>query len=223
MFGTPAARRLLLLTAVSATAAAIIPAVAANASPGVPSACPSCGHNLILNPGAEKGKGADADVVVKVPDWKQKGGFTAALYTWPGGDLTPKSPGPKLRGKNYFYGGPDAARSTGTQVAKIAAAGISGGKARYDLSGWLGGWETQGDNARLIITFETGSGKAISSAQIGPVTEKQRKGNSELLFRSRTGAVPAGTRSVKIELIMIREEGSDNDGLADNLSLEFTQ
>jgi hypothetical protein len=45
---------------------------------------------------------------------------------------------------------------------------------------------------------------------------------SELLFRQRTGVVPPGTRELKLELIMTREEGSDDDGLADSLSLVFT-
>jgi hypothetical protein len=34
--------------------------------------------------------------------------------------------------------------------------------------------------------------------------------------------VPAGTRELKLELIMTREAGSDDDGLADSLSLVFT-
>jgi hypothetical protein len=183
--------------------------------------CPSCGHNLIRNPGAEAGKGANGDYVVKVPDWKQTGGFTAALYTWSGGDLSPTSPGPKNRGKNYFYGGPDAAVSTGTQLVKVAAAGVNGGKVKFTLSGWLGGYDSQGDHAVLDVTFETAQGKALAKYGIGPVTEAQRNGVSELLFRTRSGLVPAGTRLLKIELIMVREEGSDNDGLADNLSLVF--
>jgi hypothetical protein len=40
-----------------------------------------------------------------------------------------------------------------------------------------------------------------------------------MLFRSRAGRVPAGTRSIRVKLVMTRTAGSDNDGLADNLSL----
>jgi len=212
-------RRLLVITAASVAAAAIVPLAAASASQAATSPCPSCGHNLIVNPGAETGKGANSDTKVKVPGWKQTGSFTATLYTWSGGDVSPTTTGPKHRGKNYFYGGPAAARSTGTQVIKVAARGISGGKVRYTLSGWLGGFDGQGDHAVLSVTFVNGKGKAIGTGHIGPVTEAQRKGNSEMLFRTHRGVVPAGTRSIRVKLVMTRTDGSDNDGLADNLSL----
>jgi hypothetical protein len=219
---TPRTRSLFLLTAaaVSASLVAAMPAGAADL-PARTSSCPSCGHNLIKNPGAEAGKGTVSDTVVKVPGWKQKGGFTAAQYAWSGGDLSKTSPGPKHRGKNYFYGGPDAAVSTGTQVVGVSGRAIGKGKVRYKLAGWLGGYDSQGDYATLTVTFEKADGAAIRTARIGPVTEAQRKGTSKLLPRARKGTVPAATRLVKIQLVMIREAGSDNDGLADNLTLVF--
>ncbi len=195
---------------------------AADAGVAAAPVCPSCGHNLILNPGADQGKGTSSDSVVPVPHWKGTHGFTAAAYSWAGGDLSPTSPGPKNRGANYFYGGPDSAVSTGTQVISVAAGGIKTGKVHYTLAGWLGGYDSQGDYAVLDLTFENSKGKAIATYGIGPVTEAQRGGVSELLFRQRTGVVPPGTRELKLELIMTREAGSDDDGLADSLSLVFT-
>jgi hypothetical protein len=197
---------------------------AADAGVATAPACPSCGHNLILNSGADQAKGTSTDSVVKVPHWKGTHGFTAATYAWgsSGGDLSPTSPGPKNRGANYFYGGPDSAVSTGTQVISVAAGGIKTGKVHYTLAGWLGGYSSQDDHAVLDVTFENAKGKAIATYGIGPVTEAQRGGVSKLLLRTRTGVVPAGTRELKLELIMTREAGSDNDGLADSLSLVFT-
>jgi len=224
MFGSRLVPRLLLISTVAAAAAAIAPvtmASAAGASASPAASCPSCGTNLILNPGAEQGKGTTSDSKVKVPHWKATGGFTAAQYAWSGGDVSASSPGPKDRGKNYFYGGPDAAKSTGTQVDSIAAGGVSGGKVHFTLSGWLGGYSTQGDYATLTVTFLSGKGKALSSTTIGPVTEAQRHGVSKFLFRTKSGTVPAATRGVRLMLKMVREEGSDNDGLADNLKLTF--
>lgn len=207
-------------------AAGLAVAGTAAASVAAAPACPSCAHNLILNAGADQAKGTSTDSVVKVPHWKGTHGFTAATYAWGvsgGGDLSPSSPGPKKRGPNYFYGGPDSSVSTGTQMITVAAGGIKTGKVHYTLAGWLGGFSSQGDHAVLDVTFENGQGKAIATYGIGPVTEAQRKGVSELLFRHRTGVVPAGTRELKVVLIMTREAGSDDDGLADNLSLVFTE
>jgi hypothetical protein len=215
------------LCAVGAVVAAATLGGAAGASasgqPAVTILCPACGHNLVLNPGAEAGVGTNADTVVKVPGWKPTGGFTAAQYAWSGGDITPTTPGPKNRGKNYFYGGPDAARSTGTQTIMVASAGISGGKIHYTLSGWLGGFSSQGDNAQVYVTLENTAGTAVGKVSLGPVTEGQRDGNSGLFFRQVSGPVPAATRTVVVKLVMSRTDGSDNDGMADNLSLVFSE
>jgi hypothetical protein len=187
-----------------------------------PTTCASCGHNLIKNGGAEAGKGAVADVKVKVPDWTQTKKFTVVRYTWSSGDLTKHSVGPGNRGKNYFYGGPDNHVSTGSQVVPVAAGGVSSGTVTFKLSGWLGGYSSQTDNAVLTARFEKANGAALSTATIGPVTEGQRKDVSELLRRSTTGKVPAGTRQVVVTLTMTRHSGTDNDGMADDLSLVFT-
>jgi|ERR1022692_122910 hypothetical protein len=220
MFGAPIGRRLLLITAAaSAAVLALVPAAGASAHPVARSPCPSCGRNLVLNPGAESARGAGGDIRVRTPDWKQTGGFTATQYAWSSGDVSATTHGPRRRGKNYFYGGPASARSTGTQVRTVAAGGIRSGKVRYILSGWLGGFDGQNDHATLVLTFEKADGTVVGSVRLGPVTEAQRKGVSELLFRSVKGKVPSATRKLKIELIMVRASGSDNDGLADNLSL----
>jgi hypothetical protein len=182
-------------------------------------ACSVCVHNLILNPGAEAGPGTNDDSIVKVPDWKQTGGFTAAQYAWSGGDISATTPGPKNRGKNYFYGGPGFARSTGTQVTPLGR--LPHGVVDYAVSAWLGGYSDQGDNAALYVTFENASGATTGSVSLGPVTAGRRDSNSELLYRHQIGRVPAGTVSVKVALVMVRTDGSDNDGMADNLSFSL--
>ena len=222
-------RRLLTASARLLTASAVIaaatfgltPAVAEAGSAPVAGLCHACGRNLIANPGADAGKGADADVIVKVPDWKQTGAFTAAQYAW-GVDLSATTPGPTKRGKNYFYGGPSALLSTGTQMIKVGTGGISTGRVSYVLSAWLGGYSDQPDNARLIVTFESSAGTALKTATLGPVTVGQRHDVSGLFLRQGTGKVPAETQEIKVELVMTLLEGGDNDGLADNLSLVFS-
>ena len=183
--------------------------------------CHTCGRNLIANPGADAAKGANGDSVVKVPDWQATGDFTAELYT-SGEDLSPTSPGPAKRGENYFYGGPYATQSTGSQVVKVGPSGISSGKVTYVLSAWLGGYAGQGDYTTLSATFEGSEGNVLSTVTIGPVTVVQRHDTSELLERQRAGVVPASTAKIKVELVMVKLVGGDDDGLADNLSLVFS-
>jgi hypothetical protein len=199
---------------------ALMPGLAVGAAaPGV--TCHACGRNLIANPGADAGKGANGDVVVKVPNWQATGDFSAEQYA-SSEDLSPTSPGPAKRGANYFYGGPYATQSTGSQVIKVGTSGITSGKITYVLSAWLGGYADQGDYTTLTATFESSAGKAISKVTMGPVTAAQRHDISELLARQRTGVVPASTAKIKIELVMVKLVGGDNDGLADNLSLVFS-
>jgi hypothetical protein len=197
----------------------LTPGLAAGAA-GPSASCPACGRDLIANPGADAGKGANGDYVVKVPDWQATGDFTAEQYA-SGEDLSPTSPGPAKRGQNYFYGGPYATQSTGSQVIKVGTGGISSGKVTYVLSAWLGGYADQGDYTTLTATFESATGSALSKVTLGPVTAAQRHDTSELLERQRTGLVPAATARIKIELVMVKLVGGDDDGLADNLSLVF--
>jgi hypothetical protein len=205
---------------VAAASVAWGPGFAAGAA-GAPApslTCHACGRNLIANPGADAGKGATGDDVVKVPDWKRTGDFTAVQYA-AGLDLSATSPGPGKRGQNYFYGGPYATQSTGSQVTEIGTSGITSGKVTYALSAWLGGYADQGDYTTLTVSFESSAGTVLSKVTMGPVTVAQRHDTSELLARQRTGVVPASTEKIKVELVMVKLVGGDDDGLADNLSL----
>jgi hypothetical protein len=200
--------------------AALVPSGAAATT------CPVCGPNLILNPGAERGAGTTADSVVAVPGWtRSKGSFTSASYAWGGGDLSATTPGPTSRGKNYFYGGPDPSNggsvAEGTQTISLSrgASAIKKGNVTAILSGWLGGYSGQGDDAKLSVSFLGTSGKVLATTTIGPVTAAQRKNTSELLERSAKTTVPAGSTSAEFTLVMTRASGSDNDGMADDLSL----
>jgi hypothetical protein len=149
--------------------------------------------------------------------------FTAVQYAWSGGDLTATTPGPPDRGKNYFCGGyAGGVLATGSQTVQIAAGALVHGTTTYTLSGWLGGYGPQTDNATLNAEFETASGTKLGTASVGPVTPKQRDDNSELLHLSSSGTVPAGTRQVVVTLVFHRHEGAYDDGDADNLSLVFS-
>jgi len=80
------------------------------------------------------------------------------------------------------------------------AAAIDANTATFDLSGFLGGFDGQEDNMVVSIGFQDGTGAALGSAQIGPVTSSERGSQTGLLPKSTTGAVPAGTRQIVVTM-----------------------
>jgi len=177
--------------------------------------CRVCGSNVILNPGAESGKGTGGNAIVKVPHWTGSGDFTAAPYALSGGLISANAPGPAARGKNYFYAGPGAAVSRGTQVVPLLA-GPSGikGTVYATLSGWLGGY-----SVRLNVFFVGHGGRMLGELWIGPVSAPGAGGVDGLRYRVAGTTVPVGSTSADISLVMTRVPGAHNDEAADDLSL----
>ena len=175
-------------------------------------------QNAILNGAAESGTGSADGNPVPVPDWTSTGNFTAVQYGVPAGFPTATDPGPASRGSNFFAGG-GGAFSGGSQIVDVSniAPEIDAGSIAYTLSGYLGGFSTQGDNAVLTASFLSPS-SMLGSASIGPVTTAERGGLTGLLFRSTTGSIPTGTRNIDFTLALTRVDGSYDDGYADNLS-----
>lgn len=179
------------------------------------------GPNLIQNPGAESGP-ADPNCVgpAIIPGWASvRGQPSVCAYAANGGPL-PTDPGPPSRGTNYFAGGNDSP-STLSQVIDVSSSAfqIDTGSLPFTLSGWLGGFDGQDDNAILRANFLSAASATLGSASIGPVLSAERSGVTGLISKSASGLVPAGTRSVQVVLDMTRTSGTYNDGYADNLSL----
>ncbi len=123
------------------------------------------GQNAILNGDAESGVGSANGDVVPVPDWTSTGNFTAVLYGGAGGFPSLADPGPASRGGNFFAGG-GGALSTGSQILDVShiASEIDTGSIAYTLSGYLGGFSTQGDNAVLAASLlSPSSGQPMDS------------------------------------------------------------
>lgn len=200
----------------------LVSACSSPLTPTTPASGNIYGKNLIVNPGAEDGPAdTGADVPVKkIPGWTQQGDCDVVPYG-ADGVVGVHDPGPSARGKNLFTGGPDTGKTSLSQTidASAESADIQGGGVSYTLSGYLGGFSSQEDNAVLTVQFKDASGKVLGTASIGPVTAKDRQETTELLQRSTTGKLPSGTTSLVITLSMTRAEGSYNDGYADNLSL----
>lgn len=183
------------------------------------------GSNLIINAGADVGLGSpDRGTVSSIPGWLTTGTFTALQY---GVTLSVTDPGPPNRGPNFFAGGensPGTTVSTATQNIDVsdAATAIDGGMVSYNLSGYLGGYASNGDNAALTATFQSAGG-TLGAVTIGPVTVADRNSITQLLQRSISGVLPSGTRSIKLLLTMTRTDGAYDDAYADSLSLVLTR
>ena len=195
--------------------------------------------NLLLNPNAEEGPAtSNGELVSSVPGWTTTGTFTVVTYDSPDGATGfPKTsdPGPPNRGLKFFAGGinaPISGTSTVTATKKSMfqanAADINNNTVGYELSGYLGGFGAQPDDARVTLTFFNGAIE-VGTGTMGPVTPADRDPDgagskpavTALSFRTRSGQVPVGTNRIRVELIMTKASGngSSNDGYADNLSL----
>jgi Thiol-activated cytolysin len=138
----------------------------------------------------------------------------------------------------YYFGAPidsgcskDITNAYADEVIDLSpwADQIDSGKVTYQLSGYLGGWEDQNDDASVTVYFYkdatnvppgqwSSSDPGTMGAQIGPVTPQDRGNVTEMLFRSSPlTAMPAGFHAVKIQIQLWSDYGC-NDGAADALS-----
>jgi hypothetical protein len=163
------------------------------------------GSNLVVNGDAEAGTAG----------WTGYAGynmFQSVNYgnSW----VLPAQPGPVDRGGSMFAGlGQYAAGYQTLDFGTTTTRDIS-----YSLTGWLGGWLDQGDNALFYVQFLDASDNEIGNSAIGPVTPQDRNNETGLQFRETDGFVPTGTRKLSFWLSMERLVSGDNDGYADNLS-----
>jgi hypothetical protein len=209
---------------VSAVLAATVAALAA--APAV-AAVPS--GNLLGNPEAEVPPSRDANGIFGGPQ-----GWTAAV-TPVGAEQGPfdacyggadgetealeSSVGAAIGGgARYFFAGFDQLVTLEQQVAVPAEAG---GRTLL-IGGDFGGWESQEDHAALTARFLDAGGTELGTAvTTPPVTAADRGDATALLPRAASGTVPLGTSSIRFVLTQTREEGTSNDGYADNLYATF--
>jgi hypothetical protein len=213
---------------------AVIPSVGLVASLGiVVDAAPASAapKNIIHNGNAEAGAGSSTGAVVPVPDWTDSTGtsFTAVKYGATGGGfLTATSPGPANRGANFFAGGPNDPNDSivATQTVNLAAFvnSIKGGHVTAKLTGWLGGSGTRTDEAFVELDFKNSKGFLVgTSMTLGPVTESDRGGQTELLERTAASTVPKSARSAFVQLSFSRQVGQTyNDAFMDDIRLKLT-
>ncbi len=189
-------------------------------NPGAPGTI--FGGNIISNAGAEAAAaGTSTQIAGDVPNWVRTAYFSTDFYSDSSGDLSGATMLPPKAGSNYFWGGINNALSSAYQDIDMSAAAslIDAGNVSYQLMAWLGGFASQGDNTVLKAEFKKWDGTILSTIMLGPVSAADRNNQSGLLQKILTGQIPAGARMVRITMTMTRTDGSNNDGLADNLSL----
>ncbi|WP_441249530.1 alkaline phosphatase family protein [Kitasatospora sp. McL0602] len=191
------------------------------AAPAPAQAAGSSG-NLIVNGDAETGGTCTTDwsAATTLPGWTvQAGGndvmcHTAGSFGLPSDGRTP--------GKAFFGPGNfgDGAMSQTADVSSAAAA-IDGGGVSYNLNGWLGGWAAYSGYVAVSLHFKDASGSPVGAAATLPTVSATDRGlATKFISRSATGAVPARTRSIQVE-VQFRST-SNESGYLDNLSLTLS-
>jgi hypothetical protein len=163
------------------------------------------GSNLVVNGDAEAGTAGwsvyDSYSPIQAVDYGDN---------W----VKPSEPGPTDRGSQMFTG--TGGMAVGYQMLELGGATTQA--LGYTLSGWLGGWAAQGDNALFYVSFLGEDGMEIGSAAIGPVYPADRGNTTGLWYQQALGLLPVGTAALGFWLSMERQGGGDNDGYADNLA-----
>lgn len=163
------------------------------------------GNNLVVNGDAEAG----------LTGWSGYADYSAFQSVNYGSNwVLPTQPGPGDRGSSMFAGFGQYA--VGYQTLDFGAA--TARATSYSLSGWLGGWTNQDDNALFYVQFLDEFDNELGNSSLGPVMAQDRDDQTGLFYRESEGFMPAGTRKLSFWLSMERLVSGDNDGYADNLS-----
>ncbi|MFT4082087.1 MAG: SMP-30/gluconolactonase/LRE family protein [Nocardioides sp.] len=197
---------------------------------------PALDTNLISNPDAEEyvsavKLGAPGDSTVTVPScWVSASALAApnavaesyaqSTTTYPSDDADRDATSTRV-----FWGGTNpgggiaGVATTSTQTIDLAGLGDIDGQS-YKLSGLLGGYATQNDNAAVTAAFLDADGNTLTTGSIGPVKAANRGSVSSLVTQGWYGTVPDGAATVVVTITMTAvSSGNDNNGEADNLSL----
>jgi hypothetical protein len=88
----------------------------------------------------------------------------------------------------------------------------------FNFSAWIGGYNSQDDNAQVSLTFMDQTNQKVGNiTTIGPILAIQRSNISSLLFEQANGIVPVGARSFIVIVTLTRFEGVFNDGSIDDI------
>lgn len=167
----------------------------------------------VRNPGAEQGTGDGA--TSRVDEWVTLPGHAPLRRSSGIVSLTPHS------GSYFFYGGP-APLTGGYQELLLPVPGFdllaANGLASGYVSGWFSSdatWGGSPDAAKLEMQLLDAGGNVLDTISTG----LQSLANWNLV--EADGPVPAGTAKARVQLIMQRSHGTNNDGYVDDVDAGF--
>lgn len=162
--------------------------------------------NLIKNPGNE--------MPVKrgeIPEWKEIVGKTWGYRN--------ENPAPQ-EGNAYFFSGAtaNAELRQDVNVSKYLSV-IRKGQQAFEFEGYVSSWKSALDTSRIIVEFlDRSKRKVLDSFDSGEHKSPMRW--DKIQFQK---IAPKNTYYIRVRLITKRNEGKNNDGYFDNLSLKAIQ
>lgn len=196
--------------------------VACSSATALPAGTTIYDRQLVYNGAAELDPGtADPKKAQPATGWHRVANFAPVLvlrYGAKGGFPRPDSPGAS-DGHNFFWGGYTARASASQDIdLSQASADIDAHIVHFKLSAWLGGRENTADHSTVSVTCLDRDGQTLGSAYVGPVTNADRGGVTSFQYRETSRVIPAGARTARISILMVRYEGDSNDGYLDGIS-----
>lgn len=179
------------------------------------------GENLLKNPGGETGKAATYQTdVLPIPHWNTTEKFTFINYENCQGTCPRTSEAVRVGGGKHVFAGGGGTLSKASQVMAILGrnTAIDRGNLKATISAQLAGYDTQGDNARVVGQFLDKDGKVIGKFQTAAVSATDER----YRLKSATATIPAGTRKIRVTMVATWVEGLYNDAYFDNLGLVIT-
>jgi hypothetical protein len=177
---------------------------------------------LVFSEGFEGGGGAGNNAF-SMPIYTYASNYTLTNGLTPAGGLN-YGTGTALA-TNAFTGG-----SHSLTIGGITGVQIDAGLANYDFSAQFSTYRLQNDHSELQVQFLDGSnapvGGLITFGGAAFVSSLPRGDNGAFLDAAawgtdaRTGLVPAGARSLSVQVFATRLAGSASDGYIDNVLLQ---
>ena len=160
--------------------------------------CMYTSENLIINPGAELQPVKNGWIQV-TGKWQQRAKDPVAQ-----------------EGKNYFFPGSGKTAELYQDIDVSAHASlIDMGFFHAHYSAYMRAWHQKPtDEALEVIEYRNAAGDVLDSFKTKTYTN-----TTEWMHVADSRIVPKSTRTIRVRLLAIRHNGSNNDGYHDNLSL----